>query len=144
MRAIVWCAVLVAVVPSVAMAHVTVRPRESKAAAEERYVVRVPTEGSVATTQVQLDVPEGVVVTRIEEVPGATIEPVRRGERIVAIVWRHEIKPKDAAEFAFYARNPVDRADIAWRAHQHFADGTVADWVGPAGDRRPASVTQVR
>ena len=144
MRAIIWWVVLVAVVPSVAMAHVTVRPRESKAAAEERYVVRVPTEGSVATTQVQLEIPEGVVVTRIEEVPGATVEPVRRGERIVAIVWRREIKPKDAAEFAFYARNPADRADIAWRAHQAFADGTVADWAGPAGDRRPASVTQVR
>ena len=38
--------------PSLTLAHVSVRPRESKALAEELYTVRVPTEGSVATTHV--------------------------------------------------------------------------------------------
>jgi hypothetical protein len=36
--------------PVLAAAHVSVRPRESKPAVEERYTVRVPTEGAVATT----------------------------------------------------------------------------------------------
>ena len=34
---------------SVADAHVTVAPRESQAGAEQRYTMRVPTEGQVAT-----------------------------------------------------------------------------------------------
>ena len=45
-------AVILLTVPSLALAHVSVRPRESKAGAEERYTVRVPTEGAVATTHV--------------------------------------------------------------------------------------------
>lgn len=30
-----------------------------------------------------------------------------------------------------------------WKAHQHFADSTVADWIGAAGERRPAAVTKL-
>lgn len=144
MRAVPWLAGLVVAAPSLVMAHVTITPRESKAGLEERYTVRVPTEGQVATTHVHLEVPDGVMVIRIEETTGATVEPVKRGERIVSITWRREIKPKETAEFAFSARNPAGQGDVVWRAHQHFADGTVADWVGPAGDRRPAAITVVR
>ena len=36
-------ATLVVLVPSFAMAHVSVRPRESKSGAEEQYTVRVQT-----------------------------------------------------------------------------------------------------
>ncbi len=32
---------------------------------------------------------------------------------------------------------------ILWKAHQRYAGGTSNDWVGPAGDRRPASVTNL-
>ena len=41
-------ATLVVFVPSLAIAHVSVRPRESKSRAEEQYKVRVLTEGAVA------------------------------------------------------------------------------------------------
>jgi ketosteroid isomerase-like protein len=47
-----------------------------------------------------------------------------------------------SAEFVFRARNPA-AGEILWKAHQHFNDGTVADWVGVAGDKRPASVTKL-
>jgi hypothetical protein len=66
----------------------------------------------------------------------------RAGSRITAITWKKEIAPKAAAEFVFRARNPMSN-QIAWKAHQHFSDGSVADWIGPAGDRRPASVTKL-
>ena len=46
-------AVFVLASSALALAHVSVRPRESKPNAEERYTVRVPTEGSVATTQLR-------------------------------------------------------------------------------------------
>ena len=129
-------------VPAFAMAHVSVRPRESKPGAEERYTVRVPTEGAVATTHVRLEIPADVTVLEVLPAEGATFETAKQGERITLITWRKEIAPKQAAEFVFRARNPSS-AEIVWKAHQHFADGTTADWVGPAGDKRPAAVTKL-
>ena len=133
---------LVLLVPSFAMAHVSVRPRESKPGAEERYTVRVPTEGAVATTHVVLEIPADVTVLEVLPAEGATFETAKQGDRITSITWRKAIPPKASAEFAFRARNPA-AAEIAWKAHQHFSDGTVAEWIGAAGASRPASVTKL-
>jgi len=60
MSRITWlAAIALLAVPAVATAHVSIRPRESKPSAEEKYTVRVPTEGQVATVSVELDIPEG-------------------------------------------------------------------------------------
>ena len=59
MQRLAIAGILVVILPSLGFAHVSVRPRESKAGAEERYVVRVPTEGTVATDYVRLEIPEG-------------------------------------------------------------------------------------
>lgn len=133
---------LMILVPSFAMAHVSVRPRESKPGAEEQYTVRVPTEGAVATTHVTLEIPADVTVLEVMPAESATFETAKQGDRITSITWRKAIPPKASAEFAFRARNP-STAEIAWKAHQHFSDGTVADWVGAAGDKRPAAVTKL-
>ena len=138
----VLLAALVLTLPSLAMAHVSVRPRESKPGAEERYTVRVPTEGTVATTHVRLEIPAGLTVLEILQHEGGSFETTKQGDRITAITWKKEIPPKGAAEFLFRARNP-EAVEIVWKAHQHFTDGTVADWVGAAGERRPASVTRL-
>jgi uncharacterized protein YcnI len=142
MRRFALLALVLLAVPSIAFAHVSVRPRESKAGAEERYTVRVPSEGAVATTHVQLDIPAGVTVLEVLPRDGATFETVKQGDRITAITWTKEIAPKTAAEFVFRAKNPAS-GDVVWKAHQHFKDGTIADWIGPAGDRRPAAVTKL-
>ena len=127
---------------AVADAHVTVLPRESHAGMEQRYTVRVPTEGEITTTSVELEIPVGVVVTEVVPGEGYSFDVRREGDRIVAITWKREIPPKQSAEFVFVARNPK-AAEIAWKARQRFADGTSADWVGVQGDRRPASVTRL-
>jgi len=124
-------------------AHVTVAPRESQAGAEQRYTIRVPTEGQVATTSVELEVPTDMTIVEVVPGDGYTFETRREGARVVAIIWRREIPPRQTAEFVFVARNP--KADqVAWKAHQRFADGTSADWVGVEGDRRPAAVTRLQ
>ena len=127
---------------SVLHAHVTVVPRESQAGMEQRYSIRVPTEGQVTTTSVELEVPAGVVVSEVLPGEGYTFDVRREGNRIVAITWKKEIPPRQSAEFVFVARNP-NAEQIAWKAHQRFADGTSADWTGVEGDRRPASVTKL-
>ena len=135
-------AVILLTVPSLALAHVSVRPRESKAGAEERYTVRVPTEGAVATTHVVLEIPAGLTVLEVVPHDGAGIETTKQGDRITAITWKKDIPPKASAEFVLRATNP-SAGDLVWKAHQHFADGSTADWVGVAGEKRPASVTKL-
>lgn len=128
---------------STASAHVTVWPQESQSGASERYTVRVPTEGQVATTSVELEIPADVIVSGVLVGSGYTYEVRRDSDRIVAITWKQEIKPAEVAEYVFFARNPKAQ-QIAWKARQRFADGTSADWVGVEGDRRPASVTRLK
>src|SRR5688572_3793355 len=119
---------VVALTGSVISAHVKVAPRESQPGAEQRYTVRVPTEGQVATTSMELEVPPDMTIIEVVPGEGYTFETRREGARIVAITWKREIPPKQTAEFAFLARNPK-AAQIMWKAHQRFADGTSADWV---------------
>ena len=123
-------------------AHVTVAPRESQAGAEQRYIVRVPTEGQVATVAVELEVPPDMTIIEVALGEGYTFDTRRDGGRIVSITWKREIPPRQTAEFVFTARNPKSE-QVAWKAHQRFADGTSADWVGVEGDRRPAAVTKL-
>ena len=85
MRRTLAALTLTLAIPSLAFAHVGVRPRESKPGAEERYSVRVPTEGAVATTSVRFEIPEGVTVLEVEKMGGETFEVEKKGDRIVAI-----------------------------------------------------------
>lgn len=141
MRAAV-IAVFALFVAATAGAHVTVMPRESTGGATERYTVRVPTEGQVTTTTVELEVPPGVTIIEVVAGSSFTFDTRREGERIVAITWKQDIPPGARGEFVFLAHNPAS-GQIAWKARQRFADGTSADWVGVEGDRRPASVTRL-
>jgi uncharacterized protein YcnI len=126
-----------------ATAHVTVWPRESRPGAYEKYVVRVPTEGKVATASVELQIPQGVTIVSMGMAQDHTYELKRDAERIVAIVWRMAIPPGEFAEFAFVARNPATAGELVWKAVQRLTDGTNIEWSGPAEDKRPASVTKL-
>lgn len=143
MRRTLAALTLILAIPSLAFAHVGVRPRESKPGAEERYSVRVPTEGSVATTSVRFEIPDGVTVLEVEKMGGESFEVEKKGDRIVAITWKRIIPVKESADFFFRARNPQSGSEIAWKAHQHFADGTHTAWVEPAGGKRPGPVTKL-
>lgn len=123
--------------PHSALAHVTVWPQQSRAGQAERYTVRVPTERNVSTVSVEVEIPAGANVTGILAPAGFSYDVRRDGPRIVSIIWKQEIKTGEVGEFVFFARNATAQ-QLVWRAHQRYADGQVDDWVGPAGDRRPA------
>ena len=110
------------------LAHVTIAPAESKLGASERYTVRVPTEGQVATVGVDLEVPEGVTVSNILASGGWTSEVKREGTRIVAVTWNVNIPAAHYGELVFNARNPKEGTAIAWKVKQRFQDGTARDW----------------
>lgn len=122
-----------------AQAHVSITPRQSQQGATEKYVVRIPTEGRVATVGADLEVPQGVIVETLQMPAGWTYEVKRADDRIVSIAWNVDVKPGEFIEVAFVARNPRQGAEIVWTLRQRFADGTVTDWTnGPNGVRPTA------
>lgn len=123
-------------------AHVIVTPRESTAGAEQTYTVRVPTEGTVSSTSLELEIPAGMHVMQVTSGEGYTVDVKKDGNRIVSITWKSEIKPKEFSLFTFTAHNPQPGA-IPWKAHQTFADGSMRHWVGERGTKEPASVTTI-
>lgn len=130
-------------VASAAQAHVSIRPRESKAGATEKYTVRVPTEGKVATASVEVEIPAGVIVDSLEPAEGVKSEMKREAGRVVSITWTVTIDPGQNRELVFTAKNPSEATEIVWKAHQRYADGTSSEWVGAAGTRQPAPVTKL-
>ena len=123
-------------------AHVVVTPRESAAGAEQLYTVRVPTEGTVSSMSLELDIPEGLHVMQVTPGDGFTFDVKKDGNRIVSITWKREIKPKEFALFTFTAHNPPS-GSLQWKAHQTFADGSMIHWIGERGTKQPASVTTI-
>ena len=143
-----WIRVLAAaaalLVPELARAHVSITPRQSTLGATEKYVIRIPTEGKVATTAAELDVPECVIVETMQAPTGFTYEVKRANDRIVSIVWKADVKPGEFIEVAFVARNPREGTRIVWKLRQRFADGTMSDWTtAPNGTTRPTAVTEL-
>ncbi len=126
-----------------ANAHVSITPRQSTHGATERYTVRIPTEGKVATVAAEMEVPEGVIIETLQAPAGWKHEVRRQDERIVAVTWQADVKPGEFIEVGFVARNPRRGERIVWTLRQKFADGTVTDWtVGPQGTR-PTAVTRL-
>lgn len=125
-----------------AQAHITIRPRESRVGTTETFTMRVPTEGKVATTSVELEVPDSVTIVTINGAAGS-VEQKKSGERLTSITWKVDIQPAQSQELTFVARTPSSGSEIAWKVHQRYSDGTSIDWVEPAGGRRPGPVTKL-
>lgn len=136
-------AAIVVLAPAAVQAHVSITPRASTAGATEKYTVRIPTEGKVATVAAEMDVPEGVIIETLQAPAGWKYEVKRAEDRIVSIVWQADVKPGEFIEVGFVARNPRNGNRIVWTLRQRFADGTVTDWTkGPQGIR-PTAVTDL-
>ena len=129
--------------PAVPSAHVTIQPRQSMQGATERYTVRIPSEGDVATVAAELQVPEGVIVEVMQTPVGWTYEVEHAEDRIVSIRWNVDVKPHEFLEVGFVARNPRRGSQVVWTLRQIFADGTVTDWTNGPDGPRPTAITEL-
>lgn len=134
---------LALLVPASANAHVSISPNQSMAGATEKYVVRVPTEGKVATVGAEVDVPDGVIVEIFAVPNGWKYDVTRKDDRIVKIKWTMNIPPGEFAEFAFVARNPRDKTELVWGLRQILADGKVDDFTKGPNGIRPTAMTKL-
>ena len=136
-------AAIMVLLPMAVQAHVSITPRESTQGATEKYVIRIPTEGKVATTGAEIEFPAGVIVETIQAPSGWKYDVKRQDDRIAAMTIHADVKPGEFIEVGFVARNPRQGTQIVWILKQRFADGTVTDWtVGPTGTR-PTAVTRL-
>jgi len=141
---LILASVAALLMPAAAEAHVSITPRESTQGATERYTVRIPTEGKVATIAAEIEIPEGVIVETLQAPAGWKHDVKRKDDRIVAITWQANVAPGEFIEVGFVARNPRQGAEIVWTLRQRFADGTVSDWTkAPNGSTRPTAVTRL-
>ncbi|MCC3374894.1 YcnI family protein [Cohnella sp. REN36] len=133
---------------SAASAHVVVSPSEAPQNSYQVFTIRIPTESeSASTTQVKLEVPEGVEVSRFQPFPDWTYELERNNDgKIVSVTWKATgkgLSPTEFGQFSFQGKVAEGASDLAWKAHQTYSDGTVVDWTGDASSDKPASVTKV-
>jgi uncharacterized protein YcnI len=141
-----------------ASAHVTVQPKEAVAGYTVSSI-RVPNEKDVATIQVRVLVPDGVVVHGIMPVSGWTHTEKRKGVEstvmtedghadasegpISEIVWSGgRIGAGEFMEFPLSVQYKADTDTVTWKAYQTYADGQVVPWDG-SDEKHPAPVISV-
>lgn len=114
-------------------AHVAVKPSEVGIGARTNFVVSVPTEEDVPTTQVRLVIPEGVQSVRPNVKPGWEIQLTKTGEgdesRISEIIWSGgSIPAEQKDEFVFSAQAPAEEGSLTWKAYQTYEGGDIVAW----------------
>jgi uncharacterized protein YcnI len=124
-------------------AHVMVSPPQSKAGATQKYEVRVHNESKVAAKSIDLDIPDGVIVTDVAKTAGGTATTKMTGNRITAITWQIDVQPTKYVALPFTATNPDGAADLHWNLHEHLADGSIVDWSDKPGSKEKGSVTKL-
>jgi uncharacterized protein YcnI len=154
-RFIMVCFVAIAVIASAVVAHVHVEPTEA-VAGEQDYIFTVPNEMDVATTGLRLVVPDNVYVTQIENVPGwsyttktVTVPEMQTDdgdelptEKITEIDWSGSLPAGEYQQFGVSTYYGGAEGDLAWKAYQTYADGTVVSWDGtdPEGPAPTVSI----
>ena len=130
--------------PSRALAHVTIWPKSAAPGAYERYVVRVPNEKNIPTTRVEIRFPAEARISSFGEVAGWQLEVLTDSAgKVIGAVWTGTLPPKRFVEFPFVAVNPKTGERLVWPAFQTYADGERVEWTGPVGSKKPASVTEL-
>ena len=142
MRRLLMLGVLLASAPAVLGARVTVWPRESALGASERYTVRVPTEGTIATTSVRLEVPPDVTVTSVMwRCPGWSRTSHGKARGLPASRGSSRCR-RASSPVRVPGAQSEQGTEIVWKMHQHYANGSQSDWTGPPS-KSPASVTKL-
>ncbi|KKB34415.1 YcnI family copper-binding membrane protein [Bacillus thermotolerans] len=132
----------------IASAHVTVLPNETTQGSYEMFTVKVPSEkDAVSTTQIKIDIPSEVNISRFEPKPDWTYDIQRDAAgKIISVTWTAECEGLTSTEFALFnmqGKVAADATEIIWKAYQTYDDGSVVEWIGAQDTEKPASVTTV-
>lgn len=129
---------------TLAVANVRILPLESQSGAHEKYTLRVPNEKQVDAVRIVGEFPAGLKILNFEFKPGWIVN-IRKDAagNIIGAEWRGRLRPFEFAEFGLLGVNPAEPSTLVWKFVQHYADGSKAEYTGPAGARYPAPVTHI-
>lgn len=107
-------------------AHMTVRPQESIAGANERYTMRVPTERNTPTVRVEVEFPPELETSSFDPKLGWDIvyKKDASGKIISATLSGSTIPSREVAEFSFASRNPLQETKLVWKVIQIYEDAS--------------------
>ena len=131
-----------------ASAHVTVLPKETTQGSYEMFTVRVPSENeTVPTTQIKVEFPSDVTISRFEPKPGWKYEIEKDSAgKITSVTWTAENVGLSSTEFGLFnmqGKVADEATEISFKAYQTYQDGSVVEWIGAPDSEKPASVTTV-
>lgn len=135
--------ILASLVVTALSAHVMVSPPQSKSGATQKYEMRVHNEGKLASTSIELDIPEGITVLEVAKPATGSFATEQSGTRITRITWQVDVQPNKYVALPFTAKNPDGEKDVRWNVRQHLADGSVVDWSDKPGAQEKGSVTKL-
>lgn len=113
--------------------------RKDNPAPEAFATVRVPNESDVATTRIEVQLPDVLAASAYQPVPGWDISI----DGAVMTISGGEIEPGQFQEFSFSGQNPERDTELSFPAVQTYADGEQVRWVGPPDSDKPASVVAI-
>ena len=77
----------------------------------------------------KLSVPAGVAEVVPSVAAGWTVATEKTGDNVTAITWNGgSIPAGQRADFTFEAQTPEKAGQLAWKAYQTYADGSVVSW----------------
>lgn len=125
-----------------ASAHIMVSPPQSKTGVTQKYEMRVHNEGKVATTSVELDIPDGITILEVAKPSIGTFTTSKTGDRITSITWQVAVQPGKYVALPFTATNPPGATSVQWNVREHLSDGSVVDWSDrPGAQEKPSTTT---
>jgi uncharacterized protein YcnI len=128
---------------AVAQAHIMVNPPQSKPGAVQNYELRAHNEAKLATTMLELEVPDGIMIQEIATPANGTYETTKSGERVTKITWKVEVPAGKYVALKFTAKNPDGEKEVHWNVRQHMQDGSVVEWSDKPGAKEKASTTKI-
>src|ERR1051325_150676 len=137
-------AVVLSIGAGMALAHVTIQPKQSVAGKSERYTMKVPTEKFVPTVRVEVQFPDALIVSSIDPKPGWNIDEKKDAAgKLIGMTLIGSIPTGESSEFNFTARHPSQGSKLIWNVIQIYEDGSKSEWTGAAGSRTPAPVVEL-
>lgn len=109
-------------------AHITLDPQEAEIG-RQIYSIRVPNERDIATTKVEVVIPDGVDITGVLPIYGWQHTEEKQQDKITKITWSEgKINAGEYMVFNIASNYTGSPAILHWEAYQTYADGEVVMW----------------
>jgi uncharacterized protein YcnI len=121
------------IIAASAAAHAELSPAVALTKHGQVFALAVPTEKSVATTKVELTLPDGFSIDSFAPSPGW-----KRTATKTDVTWSGGSVPQDEDAFFQFLASADSAKTYSFKVRQTYSDGSVVDWSGSESSDTPA------